>query len=374
MKQKQSEDRKKSSSKFKDSLLNGLKGIIFPVSAVIFALFVSVFFVMWAKHLGFAESASLLFSSLWKGSFGTKFNFMETLVFTTPLIFTGLAHSLAFKTGLFNIGVEGQFIIGMITAALVGQIPGIPHILHILLIIATGMIAGGIWAGIPGYLKAKLGTNEVVNSIMMNFIGMYLSNYLVMGPFRKPGTASTQLIQDSAKLTRFVSPNDRVNTALFIGIGFAILVYILLWKTTTGYELRAVGLNPDAAEYGGISINKNIILAMALSGALAGLGGATHISGIQHQANQLFGFPNFGFDGITVALVAKSNPIGVIFSALLFGALNYSSAGLQVVGIPSQIASLIQGIVILFIAAEYGFKIIGAKISAKRKKGAVVNE
>ncbi|HBX47330.1 MAG TPA: ABC transporter permease, partial [Clostridiaceae bacterium] len=147
-----------------------------------------------------------------------------------------------------------------------------------------------------------------------------------------------------------------------------------LWKTTTGYELRAVGTNPDASEYGGISINKNIILAMVLSGALAGLGGATHTSGIQYQANQLFGFPNFGFDGITVALVAKSNPIGVIFSALLFGALNYSSAGLQVVGIPSQIASLIQGIVILFIAAEYGFKIIGAKISAKRKKEAVVNE
>ncbi len=371
---KQSEDRKKSSSKFKDSLLNTLKGMLFPISAVIFALFVSVFFVMWAKNLGFGESASLLFRSLWKGSFGTKFNFMETLVFTTPLIFTGLAHSLAFKTGLFNIGVEGQFIIGMITAAIVGQIPGIPHILHILLIIATGMLAGGAWAWVPGILKAKLGTNEVVNSIMMNFIGMYLSNYLVMGPFRKHGTASTQLIQDSAKLTRFVSPNDRVNTALFIAIGFAILVYILLWKTTTGYELRAVGTNPDASEYGGISINKNIILAMVLSGALAGLGGATHTSGIQYQANQLFGFPNFGFDGITVALVAKSNPIGVIFSALLFGALNYSSAGLQVVGIPSQIASLIQGIVILFIAAEYGFKIIGAKISAKRKKEAVVNE
>lgn len=359
------EDTKKRDS----AIIEMLKSLIFPAASIVFALFVSIFFVMWAKNVGFIKGMTLLLSSIWKGSFGTKFNFLETLVFTTPLLFTGLAHAVAFKTGLFNIGVEGQFIIGMTAASLIGLIPGLPHALHIILILGGGIVAGGIWAGIPGYLKAKIGTNEVVNTIMMNFIAMYFSNYLTMGPFHKPGTASTELIQKSAELIRFLGPRARVNTGLFIGIGLAVLIFYLLWKTTVGYEIRAVGLNPDAAEYGGISIKKNIILAMAISGAIAGLGGAAHIAGIQHQANQLFGFTGFGFDGITVALVAKSNPIGVIFSSVLFGALNYSSAGLQVVGIPSQIANLIQGIVILFIAAEYLFKLIGLR----KKKEAVIN-
>lgn len=347
-----------------------VKEFSMSIFSIIVALFISVFFVMWALKTGFASSASTLFSSIWAGSFGEKSHLIETFVFATPLIFTGLAHAVAFKTGLFNIGVEGQFIIGMLMATLVGLIPGIPSIIHIILIFIAGIAGGALWAAIPGYLKAKIGTNEVVNTIMMNFIAMNVSNYFTMGPFHKPDSASTNPIQSSAELTRFLGENYRLSTGIFIALILAVLVYILFWKTTIGYEIRAVGLNPYAAEYGGISIKKNIILAMAISGAIAGLGGAIHVAGVQHLSVQLFGFPGFGMDGIAVALVAKSNPIGVIFSAILFGALNLSSGTLMLYGIPKTISNLIQGIVIIFIAAEYIFKLI----SEKRKKEATINE
>ncbi|WP_055666888.1 ABC transporter permease [Desnuesiella massiliensis] len=353
------------------SFNNVIKEFSMSILSIVVALFISIFFVMWALDSGFISSAETLFSSIWQGSFGSSRQLIETFVFATPLIFTGLAHAVAFKTGLFNIGVEGQFIIGMLSAALLGLIPGIPKPLHIIIIMAGGTLGGALWAAIPGYLKAKLGTNEVVNTIMMNFIAMSLSNYFTMGPFHKPSSASTYPIQESAMLTRFLGETNRLNSGTYIGgIIVIILVYILLWKTTIGYEIRAVGINPSAAEYGGIDIKKNIILAMAISGAIAGLGGAIHIAGVQHQNMQLFGFPNYGMDGISVALVAKSNPIGVIFSAILFGALNLSSGTLMLFGIPKTISYIIQGIVILFIAAGYIFKLIGEK----RKKEATVNE
>lgn len=348
----------------------GFKSVSTSLIAIIAGLLVSVIFVMISSGSGLIDSINLLFSSIWRGSFGETPQLVETFVFTTPLIFTGLAHAVAFKTGLFNIGVEGQFIVGMLVAALVGLIPGLPAIVHIPLILICGLLVGALWAAIPGYLKAKIGTNEVVNTIMMNFIAMYVTNYFVMGAFKKPGTVGTEIIQSSAKLTRFLGENYRLNIGIFIALIMVVLVYFLLWKTTIGYEIRAVGLNPHAAEYGGINIKKNIVLAMAISGAIAGLGGAVHVAGVQHQVLQLFGFPNFGFDGIAVALVAKSNPIGVIFSAILFGALNLSSGTLMLYGIPKTISYLIQGVIILFIAGDYVFKLI----ADKRKKEAALNE
>ncbi|WP_125153430.1 ABC transporter permease [Clostridium rectalis] len=345
----------------------------FSISAIsiILALFISVFFVMWAKDYNFTKASGLLFKSIWKGSFGSKANLIETFVFATPLIFTGLAHAVAFRTGLFNIGVEGQFIMGMIIATLVGLIPGIPAIVHIPLTILAGTVAGALWAGIPGYLKARVGTNEVVNTIMLNFVAKSVSNYFTMGPFHMQDSATTPNIQKSSELFRFLGQFNRLNVSLIIAIVFAFLVYILLWKTTTGYEIRAVGLSPTSAEYGGISIKKNIILAMVISGIIAGLGGATHVMGVQHQSMQLGGFPGYGMDGIAVALVAKSNPIGVIFSAILFAALNYSSGTLMLAGIPKTIVYLIQGIIILFIAGEYAFKLISQRM---KKKEALANE
>lgn len=350
-------------------ILSSSKVILFPMISILLAIIVAIFFVMWAKSTDFITAGSSLFKAVWKGSFGSKFSFTETLTYTTPLIFTGLANAIAFRTGLFNIGVEGQLQVGMITAAAVGLIPGIPHIIHIILILVLGSLAGAIWGGIPGYLKAKTGTNEVVNTIMMNYIGLYISNYLVMGPLNLKGQATTPLIQKSAMLTHFMGANYRVNTGIFLAVIFVVIIYFLLWKTTTGYELRAVGLSPMAAEYGGISIKKNIILAMVISGAMAGLAGSVHIAGVQRQAFNLPNLSGMGFDGMAVALLAKSHPIGVIFAALLFGALQSSALTLQMVKIPKEIIALIQAIVIIFVAADYVYKLIGEK---RRKKEALV--
>lgn len=353
---------------FLKGIKSSYKILLFPLISILLAIIAAIFFVMWAKNTGFIESGAALFKAVWKGSFGNKFSFTETLTYTTPLILTGLANAIAFRTGLFNIGVEGQLQVGMITAAAVGLVPGIPHFIHIILVLVLGTAAGAVWGAIPGYLKAKTGTNEVVNTIMMNYIGLYLSNYLVMGPLNLKGQASTPLIQKSAMLTHFMGTNFRVNTGLFIALAFAILVYWLLWKTTLGYELRAVGLNSMAAEYGGISIKKNIILAMVISGAIAGLAGAVHISGVQRQAFSLPNLSGMGFDGIAVALLAKSHPIGIVFSAILFGALQSSALTLQMAKIPKEIITLIQSIIIIFVAADYVYKWIGEK---RKKKEAL---
>lgn len=350
---------------FKDSY----KNILFPLISILFAIIIAIFFVMWAKNAGFIESGASLFKAIWKGSFGSKFSITETLTYTTPLILSGLANAIAFRTGLFNIGVEGQIQVGMITAAAVGLLPNLPHPVHIVLILLIGTLAGGIWGAIPGYLKAKTGTNEVVNTIMMNYIALYLSNYIVMYPLNLKGQACTPLIKQSAMLSHFMGANYRLSTGIFIALAFVVLIYILLWKTTTGYELRAVGLNPMAAEYGGINIKKNIVLAMAISGAIAGLTGAVHISGVQRQALSLPNLSGMGFDGMAVALLAKSHPIGVVFSALLFGALQSSALTLQMAKIPKEIISLIQAVIIIFVAADYVYKWIGEK---RKKKEALV--
>ncbi|EJO5347987.1 ABC transporter permease [Clostridium botulinum] len=358
----------KQKNKVSNNLINILKSLAFPLLAIVVSIFVSVFFVMWAKGYSITQYFSAfgdLFSTIWNGSFGDKRKTLETMIYVTPLIFTGVANAIAFRCGLFNIGVEGQFIVGMISAAIIGLIPGLNPIVHGILIVLGGIVAGSIWAGIPGYLKAKIGTNEVINTIMMNYLGLYFANYIILrSRFAVKGSASTPLIKKSAELLRF-SNLSRANISLIIGILCAIFVFWLLWKTTVGYEIRAVGFNPSGAEYGGINIAKNTILAMVLSGAVAGIGGATHVAGVMHQAQDMMALPGFGFDGIAVALLAKNNPIGCIPSAILFGALNSSSKMLQLNGIPKEIVYLVQSIIIIFVATDYIVKYFSEKKSRK---------
>lgn len=361
-----------SENRFVKGIVNTLKSLLFPILAIIISIFVAVFFVMWSKGYGITQYFSALtelFKLIWQGSFATKRNALTTLSYVTPLIFTGVANAIAFKCGLFNIGVEGQFLMGMVAGGIIGLIPGLNPIVHVILIIAGGILIGGIWGGIPGALKAKFGTNEVINTIMMNYIGMNVANWIVKkSVFAVPGKSITPMIQDSAKLKAF-SNLSKANISIFIAIAFAILIYWLLWKTTTGYEIRGVGINPSASEYGGISINKNMILAMLLSGAIAGIGGATHTAGVRYQVQDFMVLPGFGFDGIAVALLAKSNPIGCIASAILFGALKSSSTVLQLYKIPKEIVFLIQSIIIIFVATDYIVKYF----ADKKKKGEVVN-
>ncbi|SHI20578.1 MULTISPECIES: ABC transporter permease [Clostridium] len=350
-----------------------IKPVLFPLFAIVVSMFVATLFVMWAKGysiLNYFQAFTDLFGTVWKGSFGSQMNTLNTIFYLTPLVFTGVANAVAFKTGLFNIGVEGQFLVGMLAAALVGVIPGLPAIIHVPLVILAGILGGAIWGSVPGFLKAKIGTNEVINSIMMNYIGLYLVNFVILRtPFGVPGKNSSPLIQDSAKIARFVD-KYQANFGIIIGIVVAIFITWFLWKTTTGYELRAVGLNPSGAEYGGISISKNMVLAMVISGAIAGLGGATHLAGGKYYMDDFSVLPGYGFTGMAVALLAKSNPIGCIFAAVLFGALDASSKTLQLNGIPKEIVYLIQAIVIIFVATDYIVKYYAEK---KKKKEAMTN-
>lgn len=354
-------------------IINSLKALSYPLLAIILAIFISVFFVIWAKGysiLQFFSAFSDLFTTVWNGSFGDPRKSLETMEYVTPLIFTGIANAVAFRCGLFNIGVEGQFILGMISASIIGLIPGLSPIIHIPLIILGGTLAGALWGGIPGYLKAKIGTNEVINTIMMNYLAINLSNYIVLrSVFSIKEKSSTPVIQQSAQLLRF-NTMSRANVSLLIAIALAILIYWILWKTTIGYEIRAVGINAFAAEYGGISIAKNTVLAMVISGAIAGIGGATHISGILLQSQDMFAAPGFGFDGIAVALLAKNNPIACIPSAILFGALNSSSKMLQLNGIPKEIVYLMQAIIIIFVSTDYIVKYF----SERKKRKVLMNE
>ena len=360
-------------SKFIDVVKKSIKTIAFPLLSIIVSMFVAVLFVMWAKGYSLLEYFSALgdlFGLIYKGGFGNPRVTFVTISEVTPLIFTGVANAVAFKCGLFNIGVAGQFILGMLAAAFVGTIPGLSPVIHIFLMILVGFVAGGLWGAIPGYLKAKVGTHEVINTIMMNYISMALANFFILRTsFGVPGKASTAVIQESAQLPRFVSGSG-ANISIFLAIVVAIFIFWLLWKTTVGYEIRAVGINPHAAEYGGINVAKNTILAMVLSGGIAGIGGATQVAGVLHNVKNFMALPSYGFDGIAVALLAKSNPLGCIASALLFGTLNSSARTLQLNGIPKDIVYLIQAIIIIFVATDYIVKYF----SEKKKKGAITNE
>lgn len=276
----------------------------------------------------------------------------ESLVASTPYILAGLAVAIGFKGGLFNIGAEGQFLMGALASAWVGYTFNLPWYLHLPLALLGGALAGALWGAIPGYLKAATGAHEVVNTIMMNYIAFRLSDWLLNGPMKAVGYRPiTPLIESTATLPRFFPDPSRLNLGFIIALLVALLVYWLLFKTTFGFEIRAVGANPDAAKYAGMSVTRNFVLIMALSGALAGLGGATQVLGIDHWVGQGFS-AGYGFDSIAIALLGKSHPLGVVLAALLFGTLRSGATRMQsMAGIPIDIVSIIQGLVIVFVAA-----------------------
>jgi general nucleoside transport system permease protein len=279
--------------------------------------------------------------------------FTESLTTVTPYILAGLAVAVGFKCGLFNIGAEGQYGIGALCSAFVGySIKGLPWYIHLPLALLAGAAGGALWAAIPGYLKGLTGAHEVVNTIMMNYISFRLSDWLLNGPMKAPGYRPlTPVIQDSAMLPRFFPDPLRFNWGFFLAIGVAVFIYWFLFKTTIGMEIRAVGANPDGARYAGMNIVKNFVIAMTLSGALAGLAGATQVLGIDHWVGQGYS-AGYGFDSIAIALLGQSHPLGVVLAALLWGTLRSGATRMQsLAGVPTEIISIIQGLVIVFVAA-----------------------
>ena len=280
--------------------------------------------------------------------------FFESLVVSTPYIFAGLSVALGFRVGLFNIGAEGQLFIGAattVTAAI--YLEGLPSIIHIPVSLLAGFLGGGLWGFIPGWLKATTGGHEVINTIMMNCIAFRLSEFLLRGPLKNPEGYSpvSAPIQESAKLLRLFDSPIRFHIGFFIALLVAYLVYLFLFKTTWGYTLRTVGANPKAAKYAGMSIVRSTVLAMFLSGGLAGLAGANEVLGVNHNLAVAFA-SGYGFDSIALALLGKSHPVGVVLSAILFGFLRNGAIQMQVLaGIPVDIISILQALILVFIAA-----------------------
>lgn len=280
--------------------------------------------------------------------------FFETLVTATPLILTGLSVALAFKSGLFNIGAQGQFIFGAIGASYVGFRFDLPAGVHILAAALAGIVLAAIWGGLVGFLKAKTGAHEVILTIMLNYIAAYFILWLLKTKtFLRPGRIDpiAPEVAESARLPLLAGENFRIHAGIFIALAAAFFVWWLLTKTTIGYKFRAVGANSQAARTAGISVPFVITSTMMICGALAGLGGAVHVLGSEHALNtDVAG--SFGFDAITVALLGRAQPLGTVFAALLFGALHTGGRMMQSnTGVPLDIVVVTQGLIVLFIAA-----------------------
>ncbi|MCS7055364.1 MAG: ABC transporter permease [Thermoflexales bacterium] len=277
----------------------------------------------------------------------------ESLVASTPYIFAGLAVALGFRCGLFNIGAEGQLFIGALTSVFVGYaITGLPAVVHIPLALGAGALGGAIWGLVPGLLKARVGAHEVINTIMMNYIAFRLSEWLLNGPMKRPGAVPVSpFIAESAQLPRLFPDPIRFHLGFFIALGVAAFIWWFLFKSRWGFEIRTVGANPNAARYAGMNIAFNIILAMCMSGALAGLAGANEVLGVNYNLANAFS-SGYGFDSIALALLGRSHPLGVVLAGLLFGTLRSGGTRMQnVAQIPIDIIIVIQALVIAFMAA-----------------------
>lgn len=295
------------------------------------------------------------YSALLRSSLGSPQAISETIVAATPLIFGGLAVALAFKAGLFNIGAEGQLLIGAILAAYVGfQFDGLPAVVHLPLTVLAGFVGGALWGFIPGILKAKTGAHEVIITIMLNYIAIRFVDYLLSTEaIRRTGRSDpiSKAVQESARLPKLGGGDLRVHAGIILALLAAYGVWWLLFRSTVGFRFRAVGANPKAAAYAGMGVGATYVLAMCLAGGLAGLAGTAQLLGVQYSV-----FPGFssgyGFDAIAIALLGRTHPIGVVLAAFLFGILRSGAIGMQAAtAVPVDIIVVIQALIIAFMAA-----------------------
>lgn len=330
--------------------------VIVPVLAVIVALVLGAVIML-------ATGVSLpiigrSFVALFVGSVGSLNAISETLTSAAPLTLAGLGIALGFRAGMFNIGAEGQVIMGGLAAVIIGfSFPGLPMVIHLPLALLAGALVGALWAAIAGWLRATTGAHEVITTIMLNLISVKLLDYLLRMPWiQRPGRADpiSKSVLPNAELPRlldWLDPTLRVHAGIVLVVLAVLFVWWLLFRSTIGFEFRASGLNPDAARYAGMRSGLIIVLVMALAGALAGLAGANQVLGVLGRAS-----PNFsggvGFDAIAVALLGRSHPVGVLLAGLLFGALQAGARQMQVsAGVSLDLIAIIQALIIIFMAA-----------------------
>jgi ABC-type uncharacterized transport system permease subunit len=320
-----------------------------PLWAVLGALALGAVFIAAA-----GISPVLAYAALVRGAFGTVSGLGITINKTVPLLFAGLGIAFAFRCGLFNIGGEGQLYLGALFGGVVAlTFSTLPAPILLPAVLIASFIGGGLWGMIPGYLRARWGMSEIITTILLNYVGFWFVSFLLHGPLQEsrgyypqseilPETAWLPLIWDEA----------HVHLGIILALLAAAAVYVILWRTTIGYQIRAVGSNPRAAEYSGIPVARNMVLAMFISGGLLGLAGAAEILGVQHRLNDFFS-PGYGFDGIAVAFLGYTHPVGVSLAAVFFGGLR---AGFNAIhrteGLPLAMAEIVQGATLILIIAS----------------------
>ncbi len=340
-----------------------LNSLLYSLAALAAALIVSGLLLV---IFGYEVQSALY--HLFDGAFGSLYHLGQTLQHAAPLLFSGLAVALAFRSGLFNIGVEGQLYWGALASALVGLwFSFLPMVLLLPVTLLAGAVAGGIWGFIPGYLKAKTGAHEVITTIMLNEIAILATTFLTANYFKVEGPVDQTARLPDAALLPGLPFLEEVSLGILAGILVIILSYFLLMRTSLGFDLQAVGKNARAAEYGGVDSKKMIILSMVISGAVGGLAGSTIIMGQLERFVTYFS-PGYGFTGIAVAVLGRNHPAGVLLAALLFGALEAGGMSLQLfTDIPTDLIDVVQGLIILFVAAPGFIKLF--RIFTGRKAG-----
>jgi simple sugar transport system permease protein len=329
------------------NLINSIRNSVPQIIAIVAAFLIGGVVLAATGHSPFEAYGTMLV-----GAFGDIYGIGQTLTQATPILFTALAFLLAFKCGLFNLGAEGQLLMGGFFAAVVGiSLNGLPVFIHLPLALLAGVLGGAIWGFIPAVLKAKLGAHEVITTMMSSYVALYVTSYFVNYPLKAPGWVSQTIpVAPSAELPRLL-PVTQLSAAFILSIAAAMATVYLLEKTTIGYEIRAIGLNPAAAENAGISTKRGLILALVISGAIAGLGGAGEILGVHRRFIDGFS-PGYGWDGLAVALIGGLNPLGSVVAAVFFGAIRSGGISMNVsIGVPLDIINVLQALVVLFVAA-----------------------
>ena len=337
--------------------------MMFPLMAVVVAMLVSGVLI---KLIGLNPWTAV--QALVNGSLTSRKAFGETVIKMTPLLFTGLSFALANRCGLINIGAEGQLYAGASCAVAVGLfVHGLPGPLHLFLTILAGFLGGGLLGVLAGFLKVRFGASEMITTIMLNYIAMHVTNFLISGPMIEPPGKLPQTAQlpATAQLPRIVT-GTRIHFGIIIALFGVLFYYFYLWRTESGFKTRVVGMNPHAAVYAGISNNRQTLQAMFLAGAFAGLAGVCEIAGIQLRLYPNFS-PNYGFDGIAVALLGQNSPAGILVSALLFGVLRAGSNRMQIdANVPNAMIYIIQSLIIMFVVGSSIFEDIHRKASIRK--------
>ena len=319
-----------------------------PAGAIVLAFFLAALAMLVA-----GVSPLDGFQALFIGSLGGRNQIAETLVQTTALLFPALGITLAFRAGLFNIGAEGQLVIGGLAAGAIGAHFAASTPLAIFVLLAAGFIGGGIWGGIAGWLRAQFNANEIISTLMLNFVALAIANYLVSGPLKASADSGAETAPlPAASYLPTLIPDTRLSIAIIIAIGAAIVLRWLFTRTIFGYELRAAGEAPEAARRNGVNMPRMTLLALTLSGAIAGLGGATIVTGVLHRFNTQLS-PGYGYTAIAVALVGDLNPLWVCVAAFGFGILEAGGLAMQALAdVPKDAIHVIEGLIILVLAAR----------------------